>query len=264
MIASLHSIFLSPCLRHSTQPTFDSPAIHLRRPITDLWRHRTSLHSILSSMSETKSKFGWSGLRRKQKMYFRPVIFPPPPSAVSTTRLDCPSVRRQNSCCLHLESDFLLTVMVRYDTAKRRNAIIFVFLTVVIDFFGLMITVPISTNLTREIIGEPRWYRWWHFGLIGGMLCTHIITVPFVHNRCSNRSDCIDPNGGFFGPGNTTCSYVYLTPPPKYTVSCLHRCSEPSFLQGKVISATTPDSMSTRTWALSVTCTRVENFYLPS
>ena len=80
MIASLHSISLSPSLSHSphllvtrrqfifvdpsqTSGATGSPCIPFFRP---------------STPSMSASKYGWSEITAKAKRYFRPVIFPPP------------------------------------------------------------------------------------------------------------------------------------------------------------------------------------------
>jgi MFS family permease len=43
----------------------------------------------------------------------------------------------------------------KYNVPKRKAAIIFVFLTVIIDIFGTFLVIPIMANFAREIQGEP-------------------------------------------------------------------------------------------------------------
>eukprot|EP00937_MAST-01D_sp_MAST-1D-sp2_P006194 g6194.t1 len=43
----------------------------------------------------------------------------------------------------------------KMNTRKRKRAIVFVYLTVVIDFLGLMLTIPILANFARLVQGEP-------------------------------------------------------------------------------------------------------------
>lgn len=70
--------------------------------------------------------------------------------------------------------------MVRYNISKRKSAIVFVYLTVVIDMLGVMLVIPIMANLAREIQGEP-----------ASCECTADMAVSAI--------ECVE--GGFIGPG---------------------------------------------------------------
>ena len=43
----------------------------------------------------------------------------------------------------------------KFNVKKRKAAIVFVFVTVVIDIFGTFLVIPIMANFAREIQGEP-------------------------------------------------------------------------------------------------------------